>query len=375
MQLRDWAFAQLAELRAAERLRTLRVHTPADVIDFSSNDYLGLSSHPNLVDAAIETLRTSGVGARASRLVVGTHEVHQRAECELADFVDLPQSMLFSSGYAANVGVIPALVTRGDLILSDERNHASIIDGCRLSGANVQVFRHRDVRHLRQCLEKLRARFNHALVVSDTLFSMDGDLADVVGVRALCDEFKAWMMVDEAHALGVLGPQGRGWCAAQRVVPDLLMGGLGKAFGCSGGFVAATDEVIHWLANRARSFVFSTAVPMAQAAAIRAAIPLVRDAKHERLQIAQHQHYLRDALGHTCAPHDADATPIVPVGTNDERRTLKISEALRKQGFLCAPIRPPTVPIGASRLRIVTTSKHQRSDIVRLANALHVVLE
>ena len=268
--------------------RTLRL--------FCSNDYLGLAAHPALREALAEGARRFGAGSGASRLVSGHLTVHEQAEAALADLVGLPAALLFSSGYAANASSIPALAGRDDLVFSDRLVHASLIDGCRLSRATVHVYEHGDADHLERLLRAHRHQGRHAWVVTDSLFSMDGDAAPLPALRRLCDDYDAWLYVDEAHALGVLGPRGGGLCRREGVRPDVLVGTLGKALGLWGAFVAAAPPVVQWLWQRARGFVFSTAVPPALAFAVPEAVRLCRRADAARNRLLTMAGRLRESL-------------------------------------------------------------------------------
>jgi 8-amino-7-oxononanoate synthase len=369
----------LAQLQAAGLLRTPRELTSPQgpeaqiqgrlVSVFCSNDYLGLATHPALRNAACQSLSTAPYGSGASRHVSGSSPLHSRAEAALADFVGFPASVLFATGYAANVGAVQALVGPGDVVFSDELNHASLIDGCRLSRARVHVYPHRNLGALEQLLHVQRSSGRAALVLTDAVFSMDGTLAPVAELRALCDRFGAGLLVDEAHALGVLGPQGRGLCAALGVRPDVLVGMLGKAFGAAGAFVAGPADTARLVQNRARSFVFSTAPPPSQAAAALAALELVRTGDALREQLSQHAVTLRDgltALGYQLGPH---ASHILPVLIGEPEATMRLSAALLERGVFVHGIRPPTVPSGSSRLRLTPMASHTALHVQQALDA------
>jgi 8-amino-7-oxononanoate synthase len=339
-----------------------------EVVLLCSNNYLGLAAHPELVAAARAALERWGAGAGASRLVSGSMEPHLEAEHALARFFSVPSAdgrfpgklaaLLFPTGYAANVGALQALVGPGDLVLSDERNHASLIDGCRLSRAEVRVYRHADPEHLDALLRAHRAGARAALVVTDGLFSMDGDRAPVVALREVCDRWDAGLLVDEAHALGVLGPRGRGVCAEAGVWPDALVGTLGKAFGLAGAFVAGSTELVRLLENRARSYVFSTAALPALAGAVPTALALADRAEAERSRVRAYAARLRAqlaALGYSVLPGDS---PIVPVIVGAPEAAMRASARLLELGVFVQGIRPPAVPPGTARLRVVPTASH-----------------
>jgi 8-amino-7-oxononanoate synthase len=348
----------LAEARRANLLRERRV-APADPRSFASNDYLGLSTRRPPADEA---------GAGASRLLGGDRPVHLALEEAAAALVGLPAALAFSSGYAANLGVLSALAGAGDLIVSDALNHASIIDGARLSRAQVIVVPHCDVDAVGAALRR-RPADGRAFVVTESYFSMDADSPDLAALRAVCDTHGAALIVDEAHALGVLGPEGRGLCAAAGVAPDVLVGTFGKAFGAAGAFVAGSASLAAWLWNRARSFVFSTAMsPLVAAAALDAIrCSLAEPQRRARATAAagQLRHGLASAglelLGHG---------HIVPWVLGDARRALWWADELQSLGVMVRAIRPPTVAPGTARLRLTVTASHEGSDIERLVAAV-----
>lgn len=336
------------------------------VISFCSNDYLGLGSHPALGEAAATAIAGSGFGAGASRLVAGDLPEHRALEQSLADFVALPAALAFSTGYHANLGVLGALARRGDLVVSDAANHASLVDGCHLSRARVVVYRHRDAEAAGRALATPGA-FRRRILVTESLFSMDGDLAPLRDLADLCTRHQAALVVDEAHALGVLGPGGRGVCAEAGVVPDALVGTLGKALGAFGGFVAGDRALRAILVNRARTFLYTTAPPPPLAAAASAGVALARGGKGDRLRrrLASHVALVRTALGLPDSP-----APILPIVLGDDRRALGASAALRDRGIFVQPIRPPTVPEGTARLRVTLSAAHEPADVERLLVAL-----
>lgn len=314
-----------------------------EVHNFSSNDYLGLAGDVRLAQAARSAAR--GVGSGASRLIVGP-QVHRDLELALAGWLETEDVQLFNSGYAANVGVLSTIAMEGAVVFSDELNHASIIDGCRLSRAKVVVYRHGDYAELEERLSATQAP--RKLVVSESLFSMDGDVADVGRLRALADRYAAALVLDEAHALGVRGPQGRGVAAERGVVPDLLIGTLGKAFGCYGAFVAGPAVVMDWLWNRARSLVFSTGLPGLLSEVALAALAIIRSAEGDRLrrQVEANWRELAARLG------VAAQSQIVPWVVGLDGDAVALSRRLLEAGLFVQAIRPPTVPEGTARLRI-----------------------
>jgi len=339
------------------------------VVCFSSNNYLGLAGDERITRAIADGLEC-GTGAGASRLISGTMAAHRAAETKLAWLVGAEAALLFASGYAANLGAIGALAGPEDAVFSDTLNHASLIDGARLSRAQVHVYRHADIDHLRSLLASHRARIRRAIVITDGVFSMDGDIAPLRELRELCDSFDAALYVDEAHSLGVLGPEGRGICAALGVRADVLIGTLGKAFGLSGAFVAGSAALVAWLENRARSFVFSTGVPPYLAAAVVATVDHVVAAGDRRRRLAEHANRIRSGLAALGAPVLVGETPIIPVVLGASVSTMKLAATLfEKYGVFIPGIRPPTVPEGQSRLRIVPMATHERGHIDVLLDA------
>jgi 8-amino-7-oxononanoate synthase len=346
-------------------------------IDFSSNDYLGLAADPRIAQAAARALEEAGTGAGAARLISGSHPLHERLEREIAAFKQVPAALLFPSGYAANTGAIPALVGRGDALYSDALNHASLIDGCRLSRAELRVFPHGDLKALHHMLREDQGRFARRMIVVDGVFSMDGDLFPLDRLVELARTHDAWTYVDDAHGTGVLGPNGRGaaehFGVEDRI--DVRMGTLGKAMGTAGAFIAGSARLREWLLNRARSFVFTTGTPPALAAGALEALRIVRDEPWRRARLRENARTLRAGLaglGHG-APGEADGH-IVPVRTGDAEGTMRIGHALRERGFLVGAVRPPTVPPGGSRLRITLSAAHTAEQIGALLDALRTEL-
>lgn len=378
---------RLAELERAGLRRALRsVVRQADgivvvegrsAIDFSSNDYLGLAADPRIAQAAARALADAGTGAGAARLISGNHPLHDRLEREIAAFKQAPAALLFPSGYAANTGAIPALIGRGDAVYSDALNHASLIDGCRLSRAELRVFPHRDLDALDRLLREDEGRFARRMIVVDGVFSMDGDLFPLDRLVELARAHDAWTYVDDAHGTGVMGPNGRG--AAEHFgvedAIDVRMGTLGKALGTAGAFIAGSERLREWLMNRARPFVFTTGAPPALAAATLEALRIACDEPWRRERLRDNARTLRDglaALGHA-APGEADGH-IIPVLTGDAGKTMRIGAALRERGLLVGAVRPPTVPAGGSRLRITVSAAHTAEQIGRLLEALRTEL-
>lgn len=349
---------EIAELEARNLLRrppSLEESRRDGLINLCSNDYLGLGATP--LDREAAAVRG---GAGASPLVVGCWPAHREAEDALADWLKCPGLLGFSSGYAANVGTISALVGQGDLILSDRLNHASIIDGCRLSGATVRVVPHRSTEAVAAALEAEGFSYRRRLVATESYFSMDGDSPDLARLRQIANLHDAILYVDEAHALGVFGPEGRGRCAEAGVVPDVLVGTLGKAIGLQGAFVAGSEELRLWLWNRARSLVFSTALSPAVAAAVPARVESVRNATAGRLRLFEMSRAVREALGLGSGPESSGTSgsegPIVPWVLGDPLEALDKAARLRADSVLVSAIRPPTVPEGTARLRITVST-------------------
>jgi len=339
-------------------------------INFGSNDYLGLAGG-ELHRAVAETLDRTGWGSGASPLVTGRGRLHAELESQLARFEGTEATLLFASGYAANAGTISALVGRGDAIFSDAKNHASIIDGCQLSKARVVVYPHCDAQALGQLLERT-TECRRKLIVTDGLFSMDGDRAPLEIIAELAERHGAMLMVDEAHATGVFGLNGRGVAEAMGVEGrvHIRVGTLSKALGSSGGFVAGPRRLIDWLVNRSRAYIYSTAPPEAMATAALRALEIVRSQPERRQRLLQRAAELRRtlrALGHSVG---SSSSHIIPVILGDPQTTMRAAGSLRERGLLVPGIRPPTVPPGESLLRISLTSAHSDKMIERLVQAL-----
>lgn len=372
-----WARDELAELRRHGLLRTLEpLASPQGplirvggqwLVNFSSNDYLGLAADPRIARALAVGLERWGVGSGASRLVVGDTEAHRRLEARLAAFEGTEAVLLFNGGYPANLGLVQALVGRGDLVVSDALNHASLVDGCRLSRAEVAVVPHADVEAFARALSG--GGFRRKLVVTDAVFSMDGDSAPLRALADLCAQAGAALLVDEAHATGVLGARGSGLCEATGVKPDVRMGTLGKALGGFGAYAATSRAVADLLANRARSVVFSTALPPALCEAMVVAVDLLEHDDQLRPRLWRNIRRFVDGvrgLGLAAEPRSA----IVPLVLGTPERALGASAFLRERGLLVKPIRPPTVPEGTSRLRFALSAAHSEAQIDRALQAL-----
>jgi 8-amino-7-oxononanoate synthase len=339
--------------------------------NFGSNDYLGLAADPRLAEAARQAAEEAGWGAGASPLVSGRGRWHAQLERSLAAFEGTDAALLFPTGFAANFGVIAALVDKDDAIYSDAKNHASIIDGCRLSKATIHVYPHNDMEALEELLKSGDA-YRRRLIVSDSLFSMDGDFAPLADLARLAAHYNAMLMVDEAHATGVIGDRGRGVSellyAEQGV--HVRVGTLSKALGSIGGFVAGSQRLIDYLVNHARSYIFSTAPPEAMAAAAMQALQIVDAEPWRREQLMLRSERFRERLWKDGWWLGASQSHIVPIVLNDPSETLRMAAALRDQGFFVPAIRPPSVPEGESMLRISLTVLHDEALLDRLADAL-----
>jgi len=340
------------------------------LLSFCSNDYLGLSSHPALASAAADAIARSGFGAAASRLVAGDLPEHRELEAGLSRFLDVESVLLFPSGYQTNLGVLTALAGPGDLVLCDHANHASIIDACRLSRARPAFYKHLDPSSAEERLLALAPAARRKFIVTESLFGMDADVAPLATLAALAKEHGAALVVDEAHALGVLGPGGRGLCREAAVTPDVLVGTLGKAFGAAGGFAAGSATLRNHLVNRSRMFIFTTAPPPAIAAAALSALTIIEGAEGQRRRDALGRLVVQLAsrLPHAAHPHPH--APIFPIILGSDSAAVTASRVLRESGLFVQPIRPPTVPEGTARLRITLSASHQSKDVDALSQVL-----
>lgn len=345
---------------------------------FCSNDYLGLARHPALIEAAYAGLLDFGVGSGASPLVSGHSMANAKLERELAAFVDLPRALYFYAGYATNIGVIPALIGDGDALFSDSLNHACLIDGARLSRAQINRYPHSDLHALEVLLAQSMVR--RKLVISDAVFSMDGDIADIPGLLALCERYDALLLIDDAHGFGILGPGGRGTLAefglngikASRRV--LYMATLGKAAGVAGAFVAGDESIVEWLLQKTRSYIFATAAPPMLACALRASLRVIEHDDERRGVLRERIAELRmglEPIATSAGWHlSYSRTPIQPLVIGDNEEALRVMNGLYTRGLWVPAIRPPTVPDGTARLRIALSAAHTARDIQRLITAL-----
>lgn len=389
--------AELERLRAADLYRMRRVVDGVhgvrlrvegrDCLNFCSNDYLGLAGDPRVAEAARRALAGSGTGSGASALITGYNVEHRRLEEALAEFTGYPRVLLFTSGWAANCGMLRGLLSRQDTLIADELNHASLIDGGRLSGATYRRVAHADVAGFRAALaaSKDGERESLTLAVTDSVFSMDGDLAPLPQLAALCREHGAALMTDDAHGFGVLGERGRGGNEVLGTRPDIYVATMGKSLGAAGAFVAGSETLIEYLIQRARSFVFSTAPPPAIAAAAREALRIIQAEPERRARLQSNiARFVRGAaqLGIRLGPPEGapagspppaggfGLVPIQPLVIGDAARTMAVSRALFERGFWVAGIRPPTVPAGTSRLRITLSATHEAAHVDALLDAM-----
>ncbi len=349
-----------------------------NLLAFCSNDYLGLARHPALIEAACAGARKSGVGASASPLVTGHSAENDGLERELAEFVQLPRALYFYAGYAANMGIVPALVGTGDAIFSDTLNHACLIDGARLSKASIHRYTHQHLDGLEAAMSQSTAK--RKLVMSDAVFSMDGDVADIAALHRLCEQHDALLLLDDAHGFGVLGPIGNGSLAQVGLNGDqakrriLYMATLGKAAGVAGAFVAGDESLIEWLMQSTRSYIFATAAPPMLASALRVSLKVIEQEQWRRDHlmglIARLRQGLTDMLGDSSWQILPSNTPIQPllIGSNED--ALAVMEGLRQRGIWVPAIRPPTVAQGTARMRIALSAAHTEQDIDQLLQAL-----
>jgi 8-amino-7-oxononanoate synthase len=336
------------------------------LLNLSSNDYLGLSQDPRIINAARAAAAQWGAGAGASRLVVGHLALHQAVEAKLADFKGTEAAVIYPTGYMANVGTISALVGPGDVIFSDRLNHASIYDGIKLSGAALQRFPHRDLNRLEELLRESGSA-RRRLIVTDSLFSVDGDLAPLQELVALKERYGTWLMIDEAHATGVLGPKGAGLAEALGLTQgvDIHMGTFSKALGSQGGYVAGDRQLVDYLHNRARSFIYSTALAPPVLGAIAQALEIVVQEPARRLFLSGESQAFRQALLAPGLDILGSSSQIIPVLVGENHRTLTFAARLQEQGLMAVALRPPTVPPGKARVRFSLSAAHGREELAR----------
>ncbi len=344
--------------------------------DFSSNDYLALSEHPEVIGASRKYLEMFGAGAGAARLMSGDLEINHLLEEEIAQFKSKEAALTFGSGYLANTGIIPALAGRGDLIIADRLSHASIYDGCMLSGARTIRFRHNDLEHLEQILHEKRNEFNRALVVVESIYSMDGDRCPLADLVSLKKRYSFLLMVDEAHATGLYGENGSGIIEEDNVSDgvDIAMGTFGKALGSYGAYAAASRDIIDFLVNSAGTFIYSTALPPAVIGANLAALYLVKTEPQLRLDLHQKVAFFKKQLRKNGIKDDPGPSQIIPIMIGDSAKALAIAEELQKNHIYVKAVRPPTVPEGSARLRFSITRYYQEADLKKCAQLLSKAL-
>lgn len=388
MKLEIWQNT-LDRLRSEGMLRNLKTVFGAqrahiclegrEVLLLCSNNYLGLADHPDLIEAQCRATREYGTGTGASRLVSGSMKLHGDLEDRLRQFKGTDRALIFNAGYAANIGILQGLMGPDDIIFSDSLNHASIIDGCRLSHARVVVYPHKDINSLGQLIAKeAPLRKGQWMIVTDGVFSMDGDVAPLPELVALKNRYDCLLMVDDAHGTGVLGEGGKGtgeyWGCMEDI--DLHMGTLGKALGGFGAFVAGPEVLIQTLINRARSFIFSTSLPAGVAAAGIAALDIVdgEEGRRRRLQLQQLRSLMTHRLSESLSVDTHGVSPILPIITGDPEPTMRASAWLQDQGVFVQGIRPPTVPEGSCRLRVTLMATHHPDDLLHAADLIQRVL-
>lgn len=342
-----------------------------EYIDFSSNDYLGLSGHPKLVAASKEALDKYGTSGSASRLLSGDSDLYHKLEEKIAQLKNKEAALVFNSGFQANLGIISALFGKGDCIFSDRLNHASIIDGIMLSGARIFRFKHNDVEHLEQLLKEERNKFKNALIVTETIFSMDGDWAPLKELVALKEKYNCQIFVDEAHATGIFGKKGSGLVEEEGLSGkiDFIMGTFGKALGGFGAYLAASKEIIDYLINTCRSFIYSTSLPPAIIASNIAALELLKEEPWRREKLLESSDYFRAELANK-GFEVKGSSQIIPVITGDNFKTIELARKLQDKGYWVLPVRPPTVPRGQARLRFSLSVNHDKGVLDKLANEL-----
>ncbi len=348
-----------------------------NVISFCSNDYLGLANHPQIKQATIDAIKKLGVGSGSAHLVNGHSVAHHRLEEELAEFTGYPRAILFSTGYMANLGLCQALIDKNDYVFEDRLNHASLIDGGLISGARFQRYLHNDVSSLQKKISKAdntpSGKLAEKLVLSDGVFSMDGDIANIPALAALCKTTDSWLMVDDAHGFGTLGQTGKGclqhFSLSSTEVP-IYMATLGKAMGTAGAFIAGSDELIETLIQKARSYIYTTAMPAAIAEATRCSLHIIQNEPEHLQSLNNNISYFRNCCSQTDLAIENSQTAIQPLLIGDDEKAVLISQQLFDSGFLVTAIRPPTVAEGTSRLRITLSAKHNKDHINQLIETL-----
>lgn len=372
MNFDGWLSRRLDRTREAglhRKLRTMNTSPQPEMsidgqrqIVFSSNNYLGLANDKRLIYKAGEILHDFGVGSSGSRLTTGNSEWHEKLEKRIASFKQTEAALLFSSGYLANVGVLSSLPEKGDVLLSDQLNHASIIDGCRLSKADTVIYNHVDMDDLEEKLKEAKS-YQRRFIVTDGVFSMDGTIAPLDKIMSLAKRYHAYVIVDDAHATGVLGENGRGTSEYFGVLPDVVIGTLSKAIGTEGGFVVGSKMLIDFLLNHARTFIFQTAIPPFSCAASYAAFELIEQSNEKRQLLLLNVKKIKTSLEEMGYSVKGDHTPIIPVIIGDTQKSVLFAKKLQEKGIYAPAIRPPTVAIGESRIRLTVTTDHSLKEI------------
>jgi 8-amino-7-oxononanoate synthase len=344
-----------------------------NIISFCSNDYLGLANHALIKQAMIDGVKHYGVGSGSAHLINGHSKAHHQLEEELAEFTGYPRALLFSTGYMANLGLCQALLNKNDSVFEDRLNHASLIDGGLFSGARFQRYRHNDISDLQQKLSKVSDKAGETLVLSDGVFSMDGDIAKLPELSSLCKKTDSWLMVDDAHGFGTLGKTGRGclqhFDLSSENVP-IYMATLGKAIGTAGAFIAGSEELIETLIQQARTYVYTTATPAAIAEATRSSLKIIRSDNEQLHKLNSNIAYFKKCCQQNDLNIETSLTAIQPLLIGEDEKTIKISQQLFEQGLLVTAIRPPTVAKGTSRLRITLSAEHHKNHIEQLITTL-----
>ena len=382
LMLDEWLSQRIEKTKEAGLYRELRTMNTAPLpemlidgqrqIVFSSNNYLGLANDQRLVDAAETILHEFGVGSSGSRLTTGHTDWHQKLEEKIAHFKQTEAALLFSSGFLANVGVLSSLPEKGDVILSDQLNHASIIDGCQLSKADTVVYNHIDMNDLEKKLKET-VSYKRRFIVTDGVFSMDGTIAPLDQIILISKQYDAYVIVDDAHATGVLGEKGRGTSEYFGVYPDVVIGTLSKAIGTEGGFVAGSKVLIDFLLNHARTFIFQTAMPPSICAASHAALEIIEESNEKRQLLFSNVKKVKNSLKDMGYIVKGDLTPIIPVIIGDPQDAVIFAKKLQENGIYAPAIRPPTVPNGESRIRLTVTSAHGSKEIDYLLECFHFI--
>ncbi|MGO4889289.1 8-amino-7-oxononanoate synthase [Anaerobacillus sp. MEB173] len=380
----SWLSKRIDKTKKAGLYRTLRTmysapHSEMEIdwqrqTVFSSNNYLGLAGDEQLIYAAEAILHEFGVGSSGSRLTTGNTIWHKNLEKRIASFKQMEAALLFSNGYLANLAVLTSLPEQGDVFISDQLNHASIIDGCRLSKADTVVYRHIDIHDLEEKLKETKC-YRRRFIVTDGVFSMDGTIAPLDKIMRLANDYHAYVIVDDAHATGVLGRNGRGTNEYFGVNPDVVIGTLSKAVGTEGGFVSGTKVLVDFLINHARPFIFQTSIPPSSCAASYVALELIERGSEKRKQLLSNVKYIKNKLENLGFTVKGDETPIIPVIIGEPDASVTFSKRLQEKGIYAPAIRPPTVPHGESRIRLTVTTEHSSTQIDHLLDSFKVIGE